>query len=185
MSRFRQSSAPPENGPFQTRLPKTNSHGISPPSSREGLAPSPTCRPGKVVPQQGCGWRDAQIEAPQQLSGFNLAPVLLGQPMEDFLYQDALAGQAAELIGYQSATSAGCASSQIWQETAEDCVLNRIKTLRILGGLPRHKRALAQEERLSRLQTLLKLWANGCICAVDEELFADLLYRRNNTDPGS
>jgi hypothetical protein len=34
-------------------LPRRTGHGISPPSSREGLAPSPTCRPGKVVSATG------------------------------------------------------------------------------------------------------------------------------------
>lgn len=97
--------------------------------------------------------------------------------MEDFLFQDALAGQVAELIGSESAHNAEGSAAHVWQRTAEDCVLARLKTLRIYGGLPRHKQPLSQTERVSRLQTLLQLWANGCICAVDEELFADLLYR--------
>jgi hypothetical protein len=99
--------------------------------------------------------------------------------MEDFLFQDALAGHAAELIRYQDAEAADQTAAEIWQSTAEDCVLARMKTIRVYGGLPRHKRRLTQHERVDRLQALLRLWANGCICAVDEELFADLLARRS------
>ncbi|QDG79191.1 hypothetical protein [Labrenzia sp. PHM005] len=96
------------------------------------------------------------------------------------MFQDALAGQVAELIESDTVGDAECSASRIWQQTAEDCVLARLKTIRIYGGLPCHKQPLSQPERVNRLQALLRLWANGCICAVDEELFADLLYRRDD-----
>lgn len=99
------------------------------------------------------------------------------------MYQDAWAGQAAELIGSQSAGGTGHAASKVWQQSAEDYVLARLKTLRIYGGLPRHKQPLSRLERRSRLQALLQLWASGCICAVDEELFADLLSRTARQTP--
>jgi len=99
--------------------------------------------------------------------------------MEDFVFLDALAGQAAELIEHRAVETADQKTAQVWQQTAEDCVRARMKTIRIFGGLPHHKRPLSQAERVKRLQALLRLWANGCICAVDEELFADLLSCRS------
>jgi hypothetical protein len=100
--------------------------------------------------------------------------------MEDFLFHDAVAGQAAELIEVHPSTDAvrGRTASHVWQRSAEDCVLARLKSIRIYGGLARGKRPLSRPERISRLQDLLRLWANGCTCAIDEELFADLLDSR-------
>jgi hypothetical protein len=97
--------------------------------------------------------------------------------MEDFLSQDPFAGRAADLIENHGAAGSELAGTDIWCKAAEDCVLARIKSLRILGGLPRHKAALSAEVRIERLKTLLQLWANGCTCAVDEDLFADILNR--------
>ncbi|MEO9527987.1 hypothetical protein [Roseibium sp.] len=95
--------------------------------------------------------------------------------------QDPIAGRAAELIGHRTAAGAQLAADTIWQTAAEDCVLARFKSLRILGGLPRHKAPLGPQARHERLKTLLTLWANGCTCAVDEELFADILRRHSKT----
>ncbi len=92
--------------------------------------------------------------------------------------QELFAGRAAGLIDPYLAASAGIADPDIWEQAAEDCVLARIKSLRIVGGLPRHKRLLDADARAERLRTLLHLWANGCTCAVDEDLFADILNRR-------
>jgi len=75
------------------------------------------------------------------------------------------------------------AGDDIWQSAAEDCVLARIKSLRILGGLPRHKAPLSEAARIERLKDLLQLWANGCTCAVDEDLFADILNRHGRGQP--
>lgn len=61
---------------------------------------------------------------------------------------------------------------------AETCVLTRLKTLRIFGGLPLQKREMSEEERLSRLKALLSYWANGCPFVIDEQLFADVANRR-------
>ncbi|MCX2723878.1 hypothetical protein [Roseibium salinum] len=52
-----------------------------------------------------------------------------------------------------------------------------INSLRLIGGVPRHKAPLDGQARLERLRGLLQLWANGCTCAVDEDLFADILNR--------
>lgn len=104
--------------------------------------------------------------------------------MEDFLSQDPFAGRAADLIENQRTAGAELAGTRIWCEAAEDCVMARIKSLRILGGLPRHKAPLSTEARTERLKALLQLWANGCTCAVDEDLFADIL-NRNSRSPGS
>ena len=46
-------------------------------ASRVGLTPSPTCRPGKVDPERGCG------HSATKRSHENVA--LLGKPMEGFL----------------------------------------------------------------------------------------------------
>lgn len=128
-------------------------------------------------PQQGCG----RFDPHERLIGNEAvdfhAPVLLGQPMEDFLSKQPFAGLAADLIEDQLATKAEIAGSEIWQEAAEDCVLARIKSLRLIGGLPRHKSPLPPDERIERLKALLHLWAKGCTCAVDEDLFADILNR--------
>lgn len=91
--------------------------------------------------------------------------------------QDPFAGRAADLIENRPGTRPDIAGDDIWQKAAEDCVLSRIRTLRILGGLPRHKAPLSPDARLERLKGLLQLWANGCTCAVDEDLFADILNR--------
>jgi len=93
------------------------------------------------------------------------------------LSQEPFAGRAANLIEDHLAAHAEIADPAVWQRAAEDCVLTRIKTMRVFGGLPRHKAPLAEEVRVKRLQDLLHLWANGCTCAVDEDLFADLLNR--------
>ncbi|MBO6507683.1 MAG: hypothetical protein JJ979_04240 [Roseibium sp.] len=91
--------------------------------------------------------------------------------------QQPFAGRAADLIEKHTAGSAELASADVWAEAAEDCVLARIKSLRLIGGLPRHKAPLSSDERIQRLQTLLNLWASGCSCAVDEDLFADIVNR--------
>ncbi len=103
--------------------------------------------------------------------------------MEDFLSQDALAGQAASLIAGLNDTDTGhsiAGEAQRWIEAAETCVLMRIDQLRLIGGLPRHEPPLTSEERMHRLQDLLRLWAEGCLYAFDERLFADILNRRAN-----
>ncbi|MES0880221.1 hypothetical protein [Roseibium sp. SCP14] len=87
------------------------------------------------------------------------------------------AGIAADLIEDHLAAEVEIAGSEIWQQAAEDCVLARIKCLRLIGGLPRHKSPLHPDERIERLKALLHLWAKGCTCAVDEDLFADILNR--------
>jgi len=97
------------------------------------------------------------------------------------LSQDPFAGRAAELIENRLARQSQIAGDDIWQTAAEDCVLSRIRTLRILGGLPRHKAPLSADARLERLKALLQLWANGCTCAVDEDLFADILNRQRTS----
>jgi len=91
------------------------------------------------------------------------------------LSQQPFAGRAADLIAGQP--NAGIANLDIWERDAEDCVLARIRSMRLIGGLPRHKAPLGASERVRRLQQLLRLWANGCTSAVDEDLFADLLNR--------
>ena len=101
--------------------------------------------------------------------------------MEDFLSQHPFARQAASLIaGFDGETA--CESlgtgTQRWIEAAETCVLMRIDQLRLIGGLPRHEPPLTKEERLCRLQGLLRLWAEGCLYVIDESLFADILNRR-------
>ena len=91
--------------------------------------------------------------------------------------QEPFAGRAAALIEDRHAAHAEPAETEVWQQAAEDCVLMRIKTLRLIGGLPRHKAPLAEDVRIKRLKDLLRLWANGCTYAVDEDLFADLIAR--------
>lgn len=101
--------------------------------------------------------------------------------MEDYLSLDAFAGQAASLIaGFEDPdTGHGIADEgPRWIEAAETCVLMRIDQLRLIGGLPRHEPPLTVEQRLHRLQDLLRLWAEGCLFVVDERLFADILNRR-------
>jgi len=101
--------------------------------------------------------------------------------MEDFLFQDPFAGRAASLIAGLHSPDAGdspAAGAQQWIEAAETCVLMRIDQLRLIGGLPRHAPPLTADERLDRLQRLLRLWAEGCLFAIDESLFADILNRR-------
>lgn len=63
-------------------------------------------------------------------------------------------------------------------DAAETCVLTRLQTLRIFGGLPLQKHPLSEEERLNRLKALLSYWANGCPFVIDEQLFADVANRR-------
>lgn len=101
--------------------------------------------------------------------------------MEDFLSQDVFAGRAASLIAGLNDTDTGqsiAEEAQQWIEAAETCVLMRIDQLRLIGGLPRPEPPLTVEQRLHRLQDLLRLWAEGCLYAVDERLFADILNRR-------
>jgi hypothetical protein len=97
--------------------------------------------------------------------------------MEDFLSQQPFAGRAADLIEKHLPESVEIASVDVWVRAAEDCVLARIKSLRLIGGLPRHKAPMCIETRLQRLKALLHLWASGCSCAVDEDLFADIINR--------
>ena len=94
--------------------------------------------------------------------------------------QQPFAGRAADLIDSHLPTSARLAGTDVWQQAAEDCVMSRIKSLRLVGGLPRHKAPLSAEARVERLKSLLQLWANGCICAVDEDLFADIVNRHRS-----
>ena len=91
--------------------------------------------------------------------------------------QEPFAGRAAVLIEDHLAANAALADTSVWQQAAEDCVMMRIKSLRLIGGLPRHKAPLSEETRIRRLKDLLRLWANGCTCAVDEDLFADIIIR--------
>ncbi|MEP3048513.1 MAG: hypothetical protein ABJL55_14345 [Roseibium sp.] len=98
------------------------------------------------------------------------------------MFQEAIAGHAAELIDHPNANSAEPAGIEVWEKAAEDCVMARISGMRIFGGLPRHKAPLAPQERIARYQALLRLWANGCTCAVDEDLFADILNRQDKID---
>jgi hypothetical protein len=97
--------------------------------------------------------------------------------MEDFLSQDSFAGRAAHLIEHQQQASTAIAAADLWQQAAEDCVLARLRDLRVVGGLPRHKTPLSTAARRERLKSLLKLWANGCTCALDEDLLADIVNR--------
>ncbi len=96
--------------------------------------------------------------------------------------KDPFAGKASRLAELSRAVLAhdlDVASEQSrWEEIAEDCVLTRIDTIRILGGLPLHQKPLERDDRISRLEALLGYWANGCPFVVDERLFADILNRR-------
>ncbi|KZM51609.1 hypothetical protein OA90_04075 [Labrenzia sp. OB1] len=96
--------------------------------------------------------------------------------MEDFLSQQPFAGRAADLIAGHSPCEP--ADTKIWEQAAEDCVLARIRSMRLIGGIRRRKAPLAPEERIRRLTDLLHLWANGCTCAVDEDLVADIVHRQ-------
>lgn len=97
--------------------------------------------------------------------------------------QNPFAGQATQLIAEARnavpAKPVG-ADSNAWIEAAEACVVSRIGQLRIYGGLPKYRAPIAANELRQRLQDILRLWADGCIYAVDEELFADILQRRNS-----
>ncbi|TYC62327.1 hypothetical protein FMN50_04810 [Rhodobacterales bacterium] len=98
------------------------------------------------------------------------------------MYHKPFAGLAADLIeNTVAAKSPAHEDAKAWQQAAEDCVLARIKSLRLVGGLPCHKAPLSAERRLDRLHSLLQLWANGCTCAVDEDLFADIVNRRRQS----
>ncbi len=103
--------------------------------------------------------------------------------MEDFLSQQPFAGRAADLIDNHVAAHAELSGTEHWQQAAEDFVLARIKSLRLIGGLPWHKAPLEREERIQRLESLLQLWAKGCTCAMDEVLFADILNRHQGGKP--
>lgn len=95
------------------------------------------------------------------------------------MYHEPFAGRAADLIEYHwPAAGADTAKAKAWQRAAEDCVLSRIKSLRLVGGLPCHREPLKAGARIERLRDLLHLWASGCTCAVDEDLFADIVNRR-------
>ena len=65
-----------------------------------------------------------------------------------------------------------------WIEAAENCLLAKFDTMRILGGLPRNLPPLSRPELITRLSELLALWDDGCGYAIDERLFADVLARR-------
>ncbi|WP_208992965.1 hypothetical protein [Roseibium sp. TrichSKD4] len=67
-----------------------------------------------------------------------------------------------------------------WIEAAENCLLTKFDSLRILGGLPKNLPPLSRTELISRLSDLLSLWSDGCGHAIDERLFADVLARRRN-----
>lgn len=67
-----------------------------------------------------------------------------------------------------------------WIEAAENCLLAKFDSLRILGGLPKNLPPLSRAELISRLSDLLLLWNDGCGHAIDERLFADVLARRRN-----
>lgn len=104
--------------------------------------------------------------------------------MEDFLSQDPFAGQAAGLLSRRNPNGTheeiGPDSAE-WLEAAETCVLARIRQIRVFGGLPKPAGPLGRSERQQRLEFLLHLWADGCLHAVDETLFADILCRHNRT----
>ncbi|GAB4527632.1 MAG: hypothetical protein Tsb0019_29660 [Roseibium sp.] len=89
--------------------------------------------------------------------------------------KEPFAGRAAELIAGRS--RAEIAGTDVWVAAAEDCVLGRLKSVRLIGGLPRAKTPLDADERTRRLRDLLRFWANGCTCVIDEELYADILKR--------
>ncbi|PVB63109.1 hypothetical protein [Labrenzia sp. 011] len=90
--------------------------------------------------------------------------------------QQPFAGRAADLVtGHPPLEHA---DSEDWERAAEDCVLSRLRSMRLIGGLPRHKTPLGPQERIERLKCLLRLWANGCTCTVDEDLVADIVNRR-------
>lgn len=65
-----------------------------------------------------------------------------------------------------------------WIEAAENCLLAKFDTMRILGGLPGNLPPLSRQELITRLSELLALWNDGCGYAIDERLFADVLARR-------
>ncbi|WP_417666597.1 hypothetical protein [Roseibium sp.] len=96
--------------------------------------------------------------------------------------KDPFAGKAERLAQLSRSVLASDTTSDVdeanWDVIAEDCVLARIDSIRILGGLPVHQPPLSREERCERLKTLLGYWANGCPFVIDECLFADILNRR-------
>ncbi|MEJ8473572.1 hypothetical protein [Roseibium algae] len=96
--------------------------------------------------------------------------------------KDLFSSQTAKLVQLSNAVLANASpvreDKSAWEDAAEDCVLTRIDSIRILGGLPTHQPALERPDRLSRLEALLAYWANGCPFVVDERLFADILKRR-------
>ncbi|WP_417685545.1 hypothetical protein [Roseibium sp.] len=96
--------------------------------------------------------------------------------------RDPFAGKANRLTQLSRSVLASDTTGEVdnntWQTIAEDCVLTRIDTIRILGGLPLHQEPLSQGDRRARLKALLGYWANGCPFVVDESLFADILRRR-------
>ncbi len=97
--------------------------------------------------------------------------------MEDFLLSEPISGRAAFLVEHHQAVKATFADTSVWLKAAEDCVMMRIRSRRIIGGLPRHKAPLTRDQRIDRLQNLLRLWACGCTSVVDEDLFADIVKR--------
>ena len=102
--------------------------------------------------------------------------------MEDYLSENTFAGKAASLVQSRNESLTGSIDapegSAAWIDAAEACVLARMRQTRIFGGLPNFKTALSSAERRERLERLLKLWAEGFLCTIDEELFADILKRR-------
>ena len=97
------------------------------------------------------------------------------------MFQEVIAERAADLITHRAVAGVEPAESDVWEKAAEDCVLTRLKSLRVYGGLPLHKPLLTPKNREARLKALLGLWANGCTFAVDEDLFADILKRQRMT----
>lgn len=83
----------------------------------------------------------------------------------------------AVLSSRRNSASVEADASRDWEQAAEFCVLTRLKGLRLFGGRPSIRSPLSRADRLERLEALLGLWASGCCCAVDEQLYADLLQR--------
>ncbi len=90
------------------------------------------------------------------------------------MIEEPIAGRVADLV---AGKSTGPAGSDTWVQAAEDCVLARLPSLRLVGGLPRRTVPLRRETRIEALRTLLGFWADGCTSVVDEDLFADIVMR--------
>ncbi len=92
---------------------------------------------------------------------------------------DPFAGHLAKLAAAAEPIDTLSDGYTAWERAAEECVLARVSTIRIIGGLPRHLPELSPAERRKRMVCMLRLWSQGCIHAYDEALFADVLNRRS------